>query len=463
LMSDSSRSPVDPEPPITNVSGGLDANAQGDINVGGSVVGRDSITSTNTTMHIEHYHANEAQPPATPPATAAPPLSPPSSPAPLKHTSGSPFVPGRPLHPNESIFGREDAFHFIAQQLAQFSSINIVGERRLGKSSLISHLLGNQDKYLDAQADQPPLVLAHVDLQKQVVNEMRFYGAALRELLDHLPASRSAEARSLQTLRERLHTRPEATYDEFELTLKQLRDERGVCVRPVIVVDEFEQLLEPALKPGFPFPQFYNGLRALMTAGLLALVVASRKSLADHFAEQPPGSLTSTFPSYLLPFTLHILSNEAADALLLQPSDHTLTIPEVTQARQWAGEHPCLLQAAGEAWYEAKEQQRTAEWIAQRFQEIKQQSCYTGHIVVPQAILPDTAKRPNVIVRFARAVFVNTPMGVGRLAQSIGLKLDDIASWLIGMAVIIVLILVLLGLVNALDIVALIKKALGLN
>ena len=170
------------------------------------------------------------------------------------------------MRADEPIFGREDAFHFIAQQLVQFSSINIVGERRMGKSSLINHLSGNQDKPISVPADRPPLVLAHVDLQAQVVNEARFYGTALRELLDHLPASRSTEARSLQELRERLHVRPEATYDEFDNTLKQLRDERGVCVRPVVVVDEFEQLLEPALRSGFPFPQFYNGLRALITA-----------------------------------------------------------------------------------------------------------------------------------------------------------------------------------------------------
>jgi hypothetical protein len=446
---------------VSNVSGGVSANAQGNIDVDGNVVGRDDNSSTNTTIvHIDHYHASESPPPIPASANSTSHVSPPNSPAPLKHGGRSPFVPGRPLRADEPIFGREEAFHFIAQQLAQFSSVNIVGERRMGKSSLISHLLGNQDKHLGAQADQFLLVLAHLDLQKQVVNEARFYGSALLELLEHLPASRSAEARSLQSLRERLQTRPEATFDEFEFALKQLRDERGICVRPVIVVDEFEQLLEPALKLGFPFPQFYNGLRALITAQLLALVVASRKSLADHFAEQP-GSLTSTFPSYLLPFTLHVLSNEAADALLLQPSDHALTIPEVTQARHWSGEHPCLLQAAGEAWYEAREQRRSAEWAAQRFHEIKQQSCDTGH-AIPQAALPEKIKRPNVLDRFARVMFIIAPIRLGRLAHSIGLKLDDMASWVIGAVIIIVLIFVLLGLINALDIVALIKKALGI-
>jgi uncharacterized protein len=464
-MSDSSRSSVDPaEPSSANVSGGVEASAQGDIKVNGSVVGRDSITNSgiNIVQNIEHYHANEPAPPAVPPVDSAPPLSPPGPPSSLKRVEGSPFAPGRPLRAEEPIFGREDAFHFIAQQLAKFSSVNIVGERRMGKSSLLSHLLGRQADYLQPQNDQPPLVLAHVDLQAQVINEARFYGTALRELLDRLPASRSAEARNLQSLRERLHSRPEATYDEFEHALKLLRDERGICVRPVVVVDEFEQLLEPALKPGFPYPQFYNGLRALITAELLALVLASRKPLVEHFAEQPPGSLTSTFPSYLVPFTLQPLSNEAADALLLQPSDHTLAIPEVTQARQWAGEHPCLLQAAGEAWYEAKDQQRSAEWAAQRFQEIKQQSCSTGR-AVPQAAAPEKIKRPNGIKRLARAIFISLPMRVGRLAKWVGNKQDAVTAWIIGAIIIIVVLLALFGLLSTTQLVDSIKNLLGIS
>ncbi len=65
--------------------------------------------------------------------------------------------------------------------------------------------------------------------------------------------------------------------------------------------------------------------------------------------------------------------------------------------------------------------------------------------------------------RVLRAIFIGVPLRLGRLAQKIGLKLDDIASWLIGTAIIIVVILAVLGLVNALDVVNLIKRALGIQ
>ncbi|MHC4984407.1 MAG: restriction endonuclease, partial [Planctomycetota bacterium] len=118
-------------------------------------------------------------------AEAAAPL--PGDRAPLGRGLGSPFVVGRPLRASEPIFGRGEAFRFVAGELAKFSSVNIVGERRMGKTSLLNHLIGRQDEHLVPQPDQPPLVLACLDLQAGVSNEARFYGTALRELLDHLP------------------------------------------------------------------------------------------------------------------------------------------------------------------------------------------------------------------------------------------------------------------------------------
>ena len=379
--------------------------------------------------------------------------------APLGRAPGSPFVVGRPLRANEPIFGREAAFRFAASQLAKLSSVNIVGERRMGKTSLLNHLIGRQDRYLASQPDQPPpLVLACLDLQASVSNAARFYGTALRELLDHLPPSRSAEACGFQAWRERLHARPAADYDEFERVLKQLRDPRGVCVRPVLVVDEFERLLDPSAKEGFPFPDFFNGVRALVTAELLAMIVASRRPLAEYFLDPArPGSLTSTFPNYFTPFTLSLLDDAAADALLLQPGDHTLTIKEAAEAKRWAGGHPCHLQVAGQAWYEARAEGRTPQWARRRFAELKSQSCMTGHTAA--AKLPPQRGR---LRRILRAIFRDVPVSVGRLAQRLGTRFDDVAAWIIGAAVIVLLLLVLLGVATGRDLLDVIKKGLGL-
>jgi hypothetical protein len=383
----------------------------------------------------------------------------PGDPAPLPRGLGSPFVVGRPLRANEPIFGRENALRFIADQLAHYSSVNIVGERRMGKSSLINHVLGNPGHYLVAQPDQPPLVLARVDLQAHVTTAARFYGMALRELIAHLPDSRSVEALALQAVRERLNVACEATYDEFSRVLHQLRDARGLSVRPVLVVDEFESLLDDHIRPGFPFPMFYNSLRSLITEGALAMMVASHLSLTDLFRALPT-SLTSNFPTYFMHFGLQPLVDAAADALLLQPSDHPLTVADAREARQWANGHPCHLQAAGQAMYEAKAGIHATASMRDRFIELKNTNCFVDHAT---QLPPPPAKRIGRVRRALRAIFIGVPLRLGQQAQKISLKLDDIASWLIGMAIIIVVILAVLGWVNALDVVNLVKRALGIQ
>jgi hypothetical protein len=282
---------------------------------------------------------------------------------------------------------------------------------------------------------------------------------ALRQLLDHLPPGPSAEDRSPQDWRRRLHALPEAKYDEFEHALRLLGDPSGICVRPVLVVDEFERLLDPAAEEGFPFPDFFDGVRALITADLLAMIVASRRPLVDYFRHPVrPDSLTSTFPSYFMPFPISLLDDAAADALLLQPSDRPLTLEQVAQARRWAGGHPCHLQVAGQAWYEARGADHPPWRTRQRFRELRRQCCMAGTEAVAK-----TSPLPRWLWRMLRAAFWGGPLRVGRLAQRLGARVDDVAAWIVGAAVIVLLVLVLLRVVKAADLVGVIKNGLGLK
>ena len=388
--------------------------------------------------------------------------------------TGSPFIVGRPLRADEPIFGRDEVFRFVGQQLARFSSVNIVGERRMGKSSLLNHLLGHPEKYLSRSPDEPPLLLARVDMQAGVSDPRQFYRLALVEWLKGIArgrAGRCAPSRSCRrvfaTAASRTRTRRSAApwallcdpddiapvEEELRYSLAELRqwaEERlsiedlkvlcfdlgieyenlqgetkslkivslltfaerkgglpdliarfrqdrsgttselpgvtqpapvtspGSCVRPVIVLDEFERLLEVK---GFPFPDFYNGLRALITEGRLAMLVASRRPLIDYFTDPSrPGSMTSTFPSYFVPYDLESLDDAAADALLLQPSDQPLTLTEVAAAKRWTGGHPCHLQCAGAVLYDARVAGKPIAWADKRFAEISRQACSVGHL-----------------------------------------------------------------------------------
>jgi hypothetical protein len=371
------------------------------------------------------------------------------------------------LRADEPIFGREEAFRFIATEMAAFSSVNIIGERRMGKTSLLHHLIGNQAKYLISQPNEASLVLAHIDFQREVTNASRFYGTALREFLDHL-SGQIARTRKLADQNKRLNKKPEVAFDEFEQAIRELRGLNRIGVRPVIVIDEFEYLIEDSAKDGFPYPSFFNGLRSIIgdRDGLLAMIVASRRPLAEYFSDPArPGSLTSTFPTYFQPFTLGPLDDAAADELLLQKSDHALSNREVEEAKQWARGHACHLQVAGAALYQAKANGRTSEWTYNRREELKRQSCMVGGYVTSAPVVVE--HRPQGFLkwlfRYLKIIFWNFPVKFGRLVQLVGAKLDDLVAWFIGVVLIVLLILLVLHVVTAEDFGNWFKKIFGVS
>lgn len=266
----------------------------------------------------------------------------------------------------------------------------------MGKTSLLKHLLGNQQQHITPPPNQPPLVLAHLDIQENISNAEQFYGKALRALLDNLPSRTNELAKALEPFRQKLHKEPKATAIEFENVLKSLKEAESGRVRPVLLIDEFERVFEEHLKAGFPFPDFYDGLRSQITNNRLAIALFSREKLVSYFDRQ---SLSSSFPSYFQPFTLKELDKEAADALLLQNSDHPLTTEQAREARRWAGLHPCHLQCAGAAWYQAMSEGKPREWAKARYAEIVEQLGFINpsHLPVKSVKgLRHRAKKPRV-------------------------------------------------------------------
>jgi hypothetical protein len=354
---------------------------------------------------------------------------------PKSKSLGSPFVVGRPLWGNEPIFGRDQAFKFIGAQLAKHSSVNLVGERRMGKTSLFHHLLAHQSKYL-AQSSNEGLVLVHIDLQGGVNSASRFYGTAMRELLLHPASDGSLKERERQSLTKRLKRKPEADYDDLESLLRHFF---GGCpaLRPVIILDEFEVMLEST--SSFAYPTFYNGLRSLIGKKLLAMVIGSRLQLVEYFRNPAlPGSLTSNFPNYFVEFELDRLNERAAADLLYQESDHPLIRREVREASDWAMGHPCHLQIVGESYYEAKAERYSQEWVYSRREKLKLQNCMVGPPPSPVTAQIAHDGPLEVLARWIRA----TARSIGRS------KPEDVIGWMkvVGVVVFVSVIIVLLAL-----------------
>lgn len=412
------------------------------------------VTGSGNTIHVHNASQPVAESLQETPANE----SAAGDPTPLPRATGCPFVVGRPLRSNEPIFGREEAFRFLSDRLVQFSSVNIVGERRIGKTSVVNHLLGNQSKYITQEPQSPPLVLARVDLQGGVSNSNRFYGTALRELLKRLPLDRNFAADALESLRARLDREPVASYDEFQFELCRLRESNGINVWPVIVVDEFEHLLEPSVADGFPYPDFFNGLRALIGAELLAMIVVSYQPLAKYFTDpERPKHFTSDFHTYFQTFNLKLLDDASADSLLLQPSNHPLTLQQVAEAKRWADRHPCHLQAAGRAWYEGIPNSQSPKQVLSRFNQLKHENCTAS--VNSAVTSPQWA---HWLRRGLKVLFWRLPLAIGRPIQSIGSKIDDLVAWFLGFSLLMLAILLLLHELTIAEFGSWVKKVLGL-
>jgi hypothetical protein len=339
---------------------------------------------------------------------------------------GMPFVVGRPLRANEPIFGRDPAFRAISAALASYSSLNIIGERRMGKTSLLTHLRDNPAYIPQAPAGRPT-ALAFLDLQDGIADAQRFYGKAVRTWLAPLNIGQGSNTSALESMQRQLAALPELDADGFDRALDLLSDPQGANVRPVLVLDEFERLLELVQQGKIAFPDFFNNFRARITAERLAMVVASRRPLSEHFSDpQRPGMLTSTFPSYFQPFFLRELDGAAADTLLLQPCAHMLTLAEVTDARRWAQDHPCRLQVAGAAVFEAKRDGMDTAWARARRDELARQACM---VVSPSTTAATVQAKPTSRVwGIVRAIFLGGPIWIGRMVQKLGEKFDEMAA-----------------------------------
>lgn len=273
----------------------------------------------------------------------------------------SPFRPGSPLYVGDFLpaASRRALVDTIKSDIRDGTNVNLIGERRLGRTSLLNHVWGR----FVADGGQ---VVARVNLQDGVVSAEDFYGTVLwgigqcplgAELLGADPVAQ-------------LDRSPRASYGELRDVLRRLREQTAA----VLLVDEFERCFE--LPDAFALPAFYDNLRSLLGGDLhgpyLRAVVATREPLAAYFTSR---QITSTLPGYLPPRRLGLLTADEAQEVLAQDSPHRLASAQREHAAQLGANHPCLLQCAGEAWYRALEAGEGSECAQAEFRRLSDQVC----------------------------------------------------------------------------------------
>ena len=235
----------------------------------------------------------------------------PQQPRPYAASFTNPFILGRPITNPADFFGRERETEFALARLRTRQSVSIVGERKIGKTSLLHFVLHR------AKQELGPLArLGFLDLMAATV---RTPEALLAQILNSLGVR--DRIATLTGLAERL------------AALNQAGE------HSVVAFDEMEMVIRfPA---GFA-RDFFETLRAAAQAGHLTLLTASRISLQEMHEN---GALVS--PLYnimgtrkLGPFT----EPEAKEFVTLARSGIQFSAEQVAEILRRGGRHPLRLQ-----------------------------------------------------------------------------------------------------------------------
>jgi len=256
----------------------------------------------------------------------------------------NPFTFGNPIRDSARFYGREEDIRQIVNRLrsSAHESTSVVGERRIGKTSLLKHL-DNPD--IATGLDLPPneYCMVYIDFQGLTdITPERFWGRVLHKMERSICLPDLApEFQKLRNL---------GNFDLFDLEdLFDTIADAGLTT--VLLLDEFEYVTR---NPNFS-SDFFGGLRALAIHQNLPLVTATQRELIDlcHSEELKGSPFFNIFANLVLrPFSreevFEMLDGYMAGTeLLFSPREKELVIG-------LGGGYPFFTQIAGHYLYEAK-------------------------------------------------------------------------------------------------------------
>ena len=262
----------------------------------------------------------------------------------------NPFFYGNPV-PYDHFIGRErELRHVVGRIVYQGQSTAIVGEPRVGKTSLVEYLCAQEtctDLY-GAKSDR--MLFSYLDghTLPGEFTQAQFWERALTPLYEQV-----VKSQRLSALGKAYDLCEENAFGMFvmERLLAQMRHaDRRANWHLVLLLDEFDLLLH---HPVLNCAEFFGSLRGLASRskGALALVLTSRQSIsALNTATQQFSRTGSPYFNFLSEVTLGPFEDKNC-ADLFERADGRFTRADRRMISDWAGNHPYLLQvAASEMW-----------------------------------------------------------------------------------------------------------------
>jgi uncharacterized protein len=302
--------------------------------------------------------------------------------------------------------GRDEEIRFVMGAIAnaQPMNVNLVGEKRSGKSSLIQMICQSYENRVGTYGRRAEeFVVVYLSLKRADCRSPNdFYQTIAQKLLE----------RSVVQVQPRLVAALSGPIDGADFA-RGLEQWKHSGVLPVICLDDFEEVLE--LTTQFD-DVFFDNLRSLCNNSELMLVIASRRGLRDYKTR----GLTSEFFNVSQTRLLGRLRDGDAQDVVRLPSSASSALGEDQQvlALKWSEKHPALLQLAGKCLWDAKLNGRSNQWAKEQFD-----------------LDAKAVPRPFSVVRSA---FLGVGW-LGRMGQNIGNTADDWGNFFKGLMIIVTL------------------------
>jgi hypothetical protein len=258
----------------------------------------------------------------------------------------NPFIFGNPVSDPALFYGRKAEIRQILNRLlsSAHESTSVVGERRIGKTSLLNHL-SNQEVAASLGLPKDKFCLVYVDFQGLTdITPQRFWQRVLTKI------GRSICDESLVPVIKELSQ--QTIFDLFDLEdLFEQISNKGFTI--VLFMDEFEYITQ---NPNFK-SDFFGGLRSLAIHHGVALIPATRRELVDlcHSDEIKGSPFFNIFANVVLrPFNQSEV-NELLDGYL-KGTTLSFSSSEKEYIFPTAGGYPFFVQMAAHYLFDGKVQ-----------------------------------------------------------------------------------------------------------